>query len=260
MTPSSTPESPRNTPLVPKAPPSPPLSPDAIRKLTEAVFLPPAAPAPADLLFVFGGTHPGHWETAIAAYRRELAPLVLVTGGVSPSGVKHPDWHDTEIPEAREMRRHLLDAGVPDAAIVVEDRSRNTLENVLFARERLDFDSVASLLFITKSHGAGRARATLLRHLPPVIALTPLGFDAAYDGVPLSRQDWSQSASGRARVFGEYLRLRVYGVLGDIAPTPPIQELEPFAGAYVAAFLKLLSHSRQSRAEVLPSAQRHDGE
>ena len=257
MTLSSKASDPEGIPLIPKASAAPDLSPAAIRQLTEAVFLPPTLIERADLLFVFGGTHPGHWETAIAAYHRGLAPLVLITGGVSPTGVKHPQWPDEAVPESHEMRRHLLDAGVPDHAILLEDRSRNTLENVLRARDLLDFSSLSSLIFIGKSHGAGRARATLLRHLPRGIRLQSLGFDAVYEGMALSRETWARSVGGRERVFGEYLRLRVYGALGDIAPTAAIDELQPFVAPYVTS---LLRPPRQPLDEVLPSAQRHDGE
>ncbi|MCT1403734.1 YdcF family protein [Paenibacillus sp. p3-SID867] len=87
------------------------------------------------------------------------------TGGVSPTGIKYENW----VAEAHVIVNKLTEAGIPLNVIVYEDRSRNTLENVLFAKEIFDFDTIESLLIVCKSHGAGRQYRTLSKHLPQKI-------------------------------------------------------------------------------------------
>ncbi len=62
---------------------------------------------------------------AARLYKQGLAPLVIVTGGKSPGLEDRPEIQT----EAQAMRQLLLELGVPDGAIMVEDQSRNTREN-----------------------------------------------------------------------------------------------------------------------------------
>ncbi|MDF2958516.1 MAG: hypothetical protein K0S39_251 [Paenibacillus sp.] len=202
-------------PRIPKDPAVPDLTAIQIARLTEIVFLDPKV-VPCDAIFVFGGTHPGHWEATIEAYREGLGQKIIVTGGVSPTGVKHEAWQDEQMPEARVIVNHLIEAGIPKGSIVYENRSRNTLENVLFAKEVFDFNSIASLLFVCKSHGAGRQYRTLAKYLPLEIRYIPYGFDAVYEGEAINRHNWMHSSKGRSRVYGEYVRICYYGDRGDI--------------------------------------------
>lgn len=200
---------------IPKEPPVPALTEEQIAIMTEAVFLEEVAAKPkCDVLFVFSGTHPGHWETAIAAYRDGLAPLVLVTGGP----VKSDGWNPAGRTEAEVIAQHLLEADVPREALLLETRSRNSLENVLFAKEVFNFTAVRSVLFVCKSHAAGRQCRTLKKHLPPGIIYVPAAFDTLYRGVRINRHTWAETEIGRSRVYGEYLRLLRYGDRGDIEP------------------------------------------
>lgn len=182
---------------------------------TAAVFLEEVAAMPkCGVMFVFSGTHPGHWETAIAAYREGLAPLILVTGGTAKPDARDPAGRT----EAEVIVRHLLEAGVPREAVVMETQSRNSLENVLFAKEVFDFTAVRSVLFVCKSHAAGRQYRTLKKHLPSGITYVPAAFDTLYRGVRINRHTWSETEISRSRVYGEYLRLLRYGGRGDIEP------------------------------------------
>lgn len=212
----------------------PPLAPDHARRLTEIVFLPETVPQPADALFVFGGTHPRQWQTALEAYRRGLGGVLVVTGGHDPGGGQHPCWRYGDEPQAHVIARHLVEGGVPRSAVLVEDRSTNTLENVLFARNVFDFSRVASLVFIGKSHAAGRQYRTLRRHLPGLVHCWPFTFNAEHQGAVIGRHNWMRTDVGRRRVWGEYVRILVYGRRGDIEPlTQPIEDLDPYVAPYL---------------------------
>ena len=181
-------------------------SPWEIALLTEAIFLRGAQAAPCDILFVFGGTDPGHVQATLAAYHRGLAPQVVITGGVKPGAPRHPAWPGGMAPEARAIRAQLIAGGVPRSRIRWEERSRNSLENVRAAQELWAIGRAGSILFVGKSFAAGRQRATLRGVLGAGPALLPWSFDATGDGVTVRAGTWSGTAIGRARVLGEYLR------------------------------------------------------
>lgn len=169
-------------PKIPKEPPIPDLTEPAIEQLTDIVFLPEASPEPCDAIFVFGGTHPGHWQQAIHAYHQGYSSRVIVTGGLSPTAVKHPDWPDPALCDAEGITAQLVQGGVPRHAIVYENRSRNTRENVLYAMEIADFSQMRGLLYIGKSLSAGREYRTLVHNVPIPLRYIPFVFDAEYAG------------------------------------------------------------------------------
>lgn len=205
-------------PIIPKDPIVPELSPYQIERLTEITFSEYKEPTKCDAIFIFAGTHPGHWERAIEAYRLGLGEQFVVTGGVSPTGVKHPDWKNPNAPEANVIISELIKAGIPNEKIIFENRSRNTLENVLFAKEVFNFNSVSSVLFICKNHAAGRQLRTLAMHIKNPITYIPFGFDATYNNEIISRTNWMNSSKGRSRVWGEFLRINYLGTIGHVLP------------------------------------------
>jgi uncharacterized SAM-binding protein YcdF (DUF218 family) len=60
--------------------------------------------------------------------------------------------------EAQAMHRLLLDNGVPEAALHMEDRSHNTHENILFALPILAGLEATSVVIVTDATHAPRAR------------------------------------------------------------------------------------------------------
>jgi uncharacterized SAM-binding protein YcdF (DUF218 family) len=123
--------------LIPKEPIIPDLKDFQIEELTKVTFLDKKDPQRYDAIFVFAGTHPGHWEKAIEAYQQGMSNKIIVTGGVSPTGVKHPDWKDKNAPEANVIISELVKAGVKQEDISIENTSTNTLENVLLQKRFL---------------------------------------------------------------------------------------------------------------------------
>lgn len=111
----------------------------------------------------------------------------------------------------------MVSAGVAESVIVVEERSTNTLENVLLSIELLvaSGDIPGSLLFYCKSHHSGRVRRTLSKHLPGVV-LSCATYDAVYEGTSVSAAGWMESRTAAGRVLAEYERINVYALRGDI--------------------------------------------
>jgi uncharacterized SAM-binding protein YcdF (DUF218 family) len=208
-------------PFIAKEPENvPELSKEQIEWLTEVVFFSDEKPELCDAVFVFGGTHPGHWEKAIEAYHTGLGSVFIVTGGVSPTGNKHSAWKDGDTSESIVIKRKMIEAGVPESYIYYEDTSCNSAENVTHALKVFDFTKVKSLLVVSKEHGAGRQIRTLQKYLPKGIRFIPFGFPAVYSGEGLRRDNWHLTQEGRARVWGEYLRICIYGDRGHITGIP----------------------------------------
>jgi uncharacterized SAM-binding protein YcdF (DUF218 family) len=213
-------------PLIAKEPESvPEFTKKQIDWLTDIAFYYDEKPEPCDAVFVFGGTHPGHWEKAIEAYHTGLSSTFVVTGGVSPTGKKHAAWEERTAPESHVIRRKMIEAGVPEEKIFYEDRSRNSMENVIYALEEFDFTMVNSLLVVTKEHGAGRQIRTLQKHLPKTVRFVPFGFPAVYSGEGITRDNWHLTREGRSRVWGEYLRICKYGDAGHLRAIPAKERL-----------------------------------
>ncbi len=92
----------------------------------------------------------GRLDAALSYHQRNPAALVVVSGGQGPQ---------EEIPEAVAMRQYLLDHGVPDDHIIVEDRSTSTEENFANARVLLDrvLPARYSVAFVTDEFHVYRA-------------------------------------------------------------------------------------------------------
>jgi hypothetical protein len=195
--------------LIPKEPNTPIFTIEQIKALTDIVFLEEKDPYPCDVIFVFAGTHSGHWEKAIEAYNRKMSSKFIVTGGFNPK---------VGIFESHVIVQHLVDAGVPVKDIIYEDKSSNTLENVLFAKEVFNFNTVNTILFICKSYGAGSQYRTIAQHLPEKIEFVKFSFDAKFNGIFVTRDNWYKTETGRKRVWGQYLRIVEYGKKGDLLP------------------------------------------
>lgn len=138
------------------------LSDDLIREISDIVFEYSNQPVePCDVIFVFGGSHPGLWQTAAKAYHNGLGKIVISTGGVKPGAQPHSSWVYGSTPEAQAIKQELLKLSVPENKIICEDRSTNSLENVLFAKEVFDFSGIHSVLVVCKNYGVGRQCRTL---------------------------------------------------------------------------------------------------
>jgi uncharacterized SAM-binding protein YcdF (DUF218 family) len=132
----------------------------------------PVAPLPslepADAILVLGGgTQPAvppreHPELAHAGdrvlhaarlYRAGKAPRVLVAGGRAKGESNVPS-------EAESMTAILVELGVPEMAILSEDRSTSTRENCVLAKEILDAQGAHDVLLVTSALHMRRAHAT----------------------------------------------------------------------------------------------------
>jgi uncharacterized SAM-binding protein YcdF (DUF218 family) len=202
------------------------LTPSLSEEITEIVFGPPLeAPQSCEAIFVFGGSHPGLWEKTAEAYHLGLGKEIIVTGGYKPEAQRHPAWRDGDTPEAHVIRRELVRLGVPAAVIVYEDRSTNTLENVLFAQEVYDFTRISRLLAVCKSYGVGRQCRTLHKNLPWGIKIFPYPFDTTLGSTQepvITRYNWTDWQASRRAMLNQVAKIYQYGQRGHLQPVESI--------------------------------------
>lgn len=206
-----------------------------ITALTRIVFLDPVEPVPCDLIYIFGGTHPGGWEAGAEAYHRGWGAQILVTGCI-PQAPKfpHASWIGEErlLPNCRRIAINLFRLGVPEEIITCDEHPSHTLEEALSVRAFVDAHlSIASVLCISKSFAMGRQYRTLQKALPDHFTLIPYPFDTNLsEGESVTRDNWMDIPLAKAMVLAEYNRILRFGASGHLtpldAPVPGLENVE----------------------------------
>ncbi|MFJ4409917.1 YdcF family protein [Streptomyces sp. NPDC088910] len=125
-------------------------------------------PRPCDAAIGLGSHDLGVATRAAELYGEGLFPVVVFSGGNSPTTVaRFPRG------EAVHYREHAVGLGVPDDAILVEPRAGNTGQNITFSREVLAAAgfSPKTVLLICKPYAERRSYATTRKLWPEVDVL-----------------------------------------------------------------------------------------
>ncbi|MER7764547.1 YdcF family protein [Streptomyces sp. NPDC097619] len=117
----------------------------------------------ADVAIGLGSHDLGVATAAAGLYHRGLFPLLVFTGGNSPTTKRvFPRG------EAVHFREHALALGVPDTAIRVEPRATNTGRNITLTRELLASEGIVpeTVLLVSKPYMERRSYATARKLWP----------------------------------------------------------------------------------------------
>jgi uncharacterized SAM-binding protein YcdF (DUF218 family) len=166
--------------------------------------------APADAIVVLGGGSPGpdgvlsrhsfyRASYGIALYRRGLAPLLVLSGGL-------PQDTPPEGELLAELARRL---GVPADAIVADSSTRTTREEAVRMKELLQPRGIRRILLVTNAQHLGRAKPLFERH----------GFDVL--PAPATDEDGRPTEPGSRldllrQTLGEVLARLYYWIAGYI--------------------------------------------
>ena len=113
---------------------------------------------------------------------------------------------DEPISEAEAMKRWLITAGIDESRVIVEDRSRNTLQNIRYTRELLEEDELSESPVVCVSSDFHVARIRF-------ISTRTGGFgDYYYRAGGLRKWDWEYF--GIAREYLSFARLLILGTEG----------------------------------------------
>ena len=164
-----------------------------------------------DLAFVFGTWDVWHESLQKAAqlYKTGLVPKVLVSSGVNPV---------TGVIEGDLMASDLEKLGVPKVDILIENKSTNTLENVLFSKDIIDNElglkNIKTIVGIVKNYHARRALMTLRKHLPEDTELKTAAYVS--DEYPFRKDNWHKTEGGARIVLEEVEKIKTYLAQGDL--------------------------------------------
>ena len=164
----------------------------------------------ADAIMVVGGSHPELGEKAAELWKRQYAPVILISGGVSIKTGKFPGprskseiynkQYETEYDFFTDV---LLKSGVPQSAFYGENKSSYTKENALFAREVVSRNklSISKAILICKAFHARRSLMFYQLAFPNVNFLVSPVF-----GYDITKDNWYKTDYGIQRVMGELSR------------------------------------------------------
>jgi|SRR6185312_11673927 len=96
-------------------------------------------------------------------YHQGLAPLVIMSGGLG--NFTQEIWTE---PEADKFATIAIEKGVPEEAILIENKSTNTGENILFTQKLLKEKGLnpQSFIVVQKPYMERRSYATFKKHWP----------------------------------------------------------------------------------------------
>jgi len=206
------------------ATPTPEVIAAARRVLAHLAATDPAPEIPCDAIMGFGVFDLRLPVFCGELYTRGLAPRIIFTGGVGAGSGR------LDRPEADAWQAALRDRypDIPDAHVILENRSTNTAENIAFtadllarAHPDLAFGRGLRRLIVVASPSRLRRVALTLRHARPdllvVRQLPPVSLEAEWAAYGLQGIDYL------AHLTGELDRLGSYPARGWIAaePLPP---------------------------------------
>ena len=167
-----------------------------------AVFLFPqkylcvdCGPVKADVLVVLGGGSHDRPERAAELFKEHAAPRVLVSG----------------LGDCKIYRRALIEAGVPPRAIQMEDQSRSSKENAIFAVKLLRKQGAHRVIIVTSWYHSRRALACFEHYGPE------MQFYSRPSYFGYARADWSQNKLAN-RIYLEYFKLLGYWMCYGVSP------------------------------------------
>ena len=102
-------------------------------------------------------------ERVAELYHQGLAPLVIMSGGLG--NFTQEIWPESE---ADKFAKIAIEKGVPQEAILIENKSTNTGENILFTQKLLSEKDLnpQSFIVVQKPYMERRSYATFKKHWP----------------------------------------------------------------------------------------------
>lgn len=170
---------------------------------------------PGDCIIGFGCINDDIALRCAQLYRDEYAPTVVFTGGLGRNTLGR--WSQSE---AERFRAIALKNGVPEERILLENRSTNSAENILFTRKLLEEHGLAGgrLICVHKPFMERRLYAAMCNYWPEA--------NACYTSPELSMEEYirrtmEQGMSEKAVIdvmVGDFQRMEVYAERGYQIP------------------------------------------
>ena len=191
-----------------------------IREITSFIFI-EDKPKKADIIFVPGGSWPEPAEKAAKLWLDGYAPYILPSGKYSMSKgyfpgsmTKDKEYIGPYETEWKFMKEIALYYGVPESAIIKEDKAEWTKQNAFNSREATDkYDlEINKAIICCKSFHAKRCLMFYSWAYPKTeFIVCPVDIEG------ITKYNWFKTESGIDNVMGELSRLG--GQLKKAVPT-----------------------------------------
>ena len=172
-------------------------------------------PTKADVIVGFGNFNTDIARRAAELYLQGYAPKILFTGGLG----RNTEGLLPE-PEAVRFARVARECGVPEEDIILEDKSTNTKENILFTREKLEE------LGIPHAHILGVHQPFMERRIAAAMGVywPELNFSVTSPQVTIpeylkrAREQGISEEASISVIVGDFQRIELYAKLGYQLP------------------------------------------
>lgn len=168
----------------------------------------------ADVLLVLGSNDLRIPLYASTLYKKGLAPIIVVSGGIAHTNdLLKTSWEGTE---AEKFSQVLRENGVPDHSIIKEEQAKNLGENFTLSRKLLEHNQISfqTAIIVTKPFVERRAFSAAQHWWPDkkvVISSPDLSFDT-YANEVITKEDLINLLVGYTQ------RIDVYGRTGHQIP------------------------------------------
>lgn len=172
-------------------------------------------PGEADCIIGFGCYNEDVARRAAELYRQGLAPLVLFTGGLGRN--TRAMWTESE---AERFARIARAEGVPESAILMENRSTNSGENLIFSREILTERGLLHprIIGVQKPYMERRLAAAFPIYWPEA-EITVTSWQQTYEQYITGLSRWGRTEEDTIHMLaGDFQRILVYPDLGYQVP------------------------------------------
>ena len=156
-----------------------------------------------DCIIVLGSIKATKYRVPIAvnAYNSGRAKKIMLCGGALR------DFPEGKFIEAEHMYKRVLELGVPQEDVIVENTSNNTVENILCALLELQrvfwLNKVNKVLLVTATYHMRRSLAIARYLFPAHIDIIP----CHADDDNTNRDNWMKTDKGVERARGEALNI-----------------------------------------------------
>lgn len=209
----------------------------AIQRLWDYLCL-GQTPGQADCIIGFGCYNEDVARRAAELYREGLAPLVLFTGGLGRN--TSAMWTESE---AVRFARIAAAEGVPESAILIEDRSTNSGENLIFSREILRERGLSHprIIGVQKPYMERRLLAAFPVYWPEA-QVTVTSWQQTYEQYLSGLSRWGRTEEDTIHMMvGDFQRVLEYPKLGyQIPQTVPEEAMEAFEALVKLGYTKQL--------------------
>jgi len=179
-------------------------------------------PVKADVIVGFGNFNTDIARRAAELYHQGYAPKILFTGGLGRNTKKLL----TE-PEAVRFAKVAMECGVPEEDIILEDKSENTKDNIVFTRELLEKQGIPHnhILGVHQPFMERRIVAAMGVYWPEqsFTVTSPQVTIPAY--LERAKQQGMTENASVSVIVGDFQRIDLYAALGYQLP----QEIPPEA-------------------------------